>query len=112
MKKKSQKSLEKEKVKDWGRKIFERDGGRCQVCVSLGIDKDLGTHYNPHHIITKRCKDLRLDVMNGILLCFTHHTFGVMSAHNNALFFADWLKKNKKEQYDYLIEKIREMEKK
>jgi hypothetical protein len=47
---------------------------------------------------------------NGILLCSYCHKFAPDSPHQGSLEFILWLMKNKKEQYDYLMEKLEELQ--
>jgi len=100
MKIKSKKWIEREKLKEWRRLVLLRDKGMCQI----GKKKPNRIHI--HHIISRQVKELRYDVMNGIALCFYHHKVGVKSPHQNALFFSAWLRKNKPEQYKYLMKRI------
>ena len=88
--------------KEWSRKVKERDGFKCQI---NGCEK---TRLNSHHIIPWQYKETRTDLMNGITLCVSHHTFGKKSAHKNALWFSNWLRENKPDLYNYLMEKINE----
>jgi len=63
---------------------------------------------NVHHIVGKgRCRILRWDLANAMVLCPTHHTFGEISAHSKDYFglvaFNDWLGKHiGKKRLDYL----------
>jgi len=90
---KSKTSL-KNKCDDLWKKIIHLKG-YCEVC---------GTPYglNAHHIIGKVNYNLRWDIRNGCLLCITNHKFGKLSAHQNPLWFVDWLKKNRSKDYKYL----------
>ena len=63
---------------------------------------------HPHHIISelrvkRNFKDLISDMNNGILLCYYCHKASPGSAHQGPLEFFIWFKKNKKRQYDYLV---------
>ncbi len=97
MKTKSKKWIERENLRIWREEVLKRDKGICQIC------KKKPNRAHVHHIIPRQVKELKYDVMNGIVLCFNHHKVGVMSPHLNALFFALWLRKNKPEQYKYLM---------
>lgn len=97
--KKRMKTEEKIKEEEWKRNVFERDNHTCQIC-----EKKLeGKNKHPHHIIPKGFKPLRWDVMNGITLCYQHHKVNINSPHMNALWFSEWLKNEKFEQWDYLM---------
>ncbi len=102
MKVKSKKWSEREELKTWRNKVLERDNFKCQIC-----------QYKPskphvHHIIPKQDKELRYDINNGITLCFNHHKVGLHSPHQNSLFFSEWLKINKPNQFEYLLRRINE----
>ena len=107
--KKSKKTIEREKLQEWKRKIFERDNGQCQICVSQGKFKKLGKHYQTHHLLPRQLKEHKFDLMNGILLCYNHHKLGIYSAHNNGLWFTEWLKKYKLKQYNYCLKIIKKV---
>ena len=105
MKIKSKKWIERELLKEWRLKVLKRDNYTCQ------ISKKKPNRPQCHHILPRQIKELRYDVMNGIVLDFNHHKVGVRSAHQNALFFADFLRKNKPKQYKYLMRKMKQLEK-
>lgn len=97
MKKKSKKTIEREKHLIWRTGVLDRDKHKCQVCNRVkGV-------LHVHHIIPKQFKELRYDIKNGITLCFQHHKVGKLSAHQNALWFSDWLEANRLETYVHLI---------
>ena len=90
------------KDKAWRKIILEKDNFTCQMCGATD------NRLNAHHVIPKAaCKGdlnkLRCDPNNGICLCVRCHHFGEKSPHANALFFHQWLKENKYEQYEYLM---------
>ena len=68
---------------------------RCEVCGSR--DK-----LNSHHIVGRRNLMTRWDVRNCAVLCVSHHKFGLQSAHEDPLWFDEWLRKNRAEDYEYL----------
>jgi len=95
MNKKKQEKKERNKLdKEWKQQIKLRDVG----CVICGVSE----RANCHHIISRNIKELRHDVMNGILLCPSHHKWGTFSAHKNGLWFTNWLIEHRNEQYVYL----------
>ena len=57
---------------------------------------------NAHHIITRDNNNLRWDFRNGVLLCVKHHKYGNPCAHKNPIWFAEWLKQNRPDDYEYL----------
>ncbi len=97
MKIKSKKWLDREALKEWRKQVLERDKGVCQICLNKP------NKIQVHHIIPRQVKELRYDIKNGVCLCFNCHKVGRKSAHNNALFFSNWLRKNKPIQYRYLM---------
>lgn len=48
------------------------------------------------------------ELLNGVTLCPTHHKFGKYSAHKNSIWFAKFLKNNRKNQYDWAMENVGE----
>ena len=104
MKKKSKKWIEREKLNSWRLAVLERDNYTCQICKVKPLK------INVHHIIPRQFKETKYDINNGICLCFQHHKVGKYSPHLNSLYFYIWLKENKKEQFEYLIKKIKEKE--
>lgn len=97
MKIKSKKWIARENLRIWREQVLKRDKGICQIC------KKKPNKIHVHHIIPKQVKELKYDVMNGIALDFNCHKVGKNAAHQNSLFFSSWLKKNKPEQYKYLM---------
>ena len=97
MKIKSKKWIERENLRIWREEVLKRDKGLCQICMKKPNMQHI------HHIIPRKVKELRYDVMNGITLNFYYHKVGKNSAHQNALFFSSWLRKNKPKQYKYLM---------
>lgn len=93
--KKKRLTLRKKADKLWSKIIMKRNEGCCEVCGKEGT--------NPHHIIGKKNLTLRHDPRNGVLLCFTHHTGGKESAHNDPMWFMLWLGENRKEDFVYLL---------
>lgn len=92
---------------EWREAIKLRDNYQCQVC-KRHLDSPVAMHV--HHIIPREFKQLKTDINNGILLCVTHHKWGKYSAHLNALWFSDWLQKNKNSTYNYLLQKLEELQ--
>jgi hypothetical protein len=86
----------------WSRTIKERDGYKCIVC---GNTQKL----NSHHILSKfSFKEYSLCLDNGICLCAGRcHMFGRYSAHQNSIFFAEWLRNNRPELYKIAIGRLK-----
>lgn len=98
----TQKSLNKQLLKEWSLKIRERDKHLCQICKSSKT-------IQAHHIIPKSIKETRFSLQNGISLCYSCHEVGRYSAHKNAIFFAEWLRSYKPEQYKFVVEILKEL---
>ena len=105
-KKRSAKKIVFDKCDDLWKWIMHQKG-YCEVCgppeevpyVEFGKTvKGL----DAHHIITRGNLNLRWDLRCGVLLCKSHHKFGRYSAHGHLPWFAEWLKKNRAEDYEYL----------
>ena len=76
----------------------------CEVCGKpppFKENEEMGNH-NAHHIITKKNHNLRWDIRNGANLCPSCHKFGNPSAHGNPIWFAEWLKSHRADDYEYL----------
>ena len=80
--------------------VKERDNNQCCICGQSGL-------LHVHHILPKeRFKDLRFELNNLIVLCPKHHMFSRWSAHKNGIFFSEWLKQNRPNQYKYIQERV------
>jgi len=100
---KSEKTIAREKHKEWREKVLIRDNYKCQLC------KRIDGVLNVHHLIPKQFKEFIYDEDNGIVLCFQHHKFGKFSPHQNAVFFCRWLQAVKPMLYAYVITKLNGM---
>jgi hypothetical protein len=81
----------------WSLAVKKRAGYKCEVC---GIGES--GHLNSHHIVGRRNRMVRWDVRDGVCLCVKHHRFGIESAHEDPLWFREWLEENRWEDYAYL----------
>ena len=95
----SKKSIIAKRDKEWREAIKQRD--KCGAICKRSEGK-----LDAHHLIPKQFKECRWDLLNGILLCFQHHKVGKYSAHLNAIWFTNWLFNNRREQYDYVMRKL------
>ncbi len=78
----------------------------CEICATLPVEQRINyTQIHPHHIIGRGHHITRWDLLNRIWLCPTHHTLGRYSAHQNALWFASWMREIKPDIYEYLQRK-------
>ena len=83
----------------WSRRVRERD--KCyQICGAK--EKRL----NAHHLVPRQFLEFRHELDNGIALCVHCHNFGKFSAHKNPLWFANWLKLNKENDYTKAMVRI------
>ena len=95
----SRKTLKNKCDKLWS--VIIRSGRVCEICGRPARD--------PHHVVGRKNHILRWDIRNGVRLCFTHHTGGNKSAHNDPLWFMDWFKKHRPDDYEYLLKKKNEI---
>ena len=79
----------------WSEAVKKRAGHKCEVC---GTSEGL----NSHHIIGRTNRTTRWDVRNGVSLCVSHHKFGRQSAHEDPLWFKEWLEDERWEDVLYL----------
>lgn len=84
----TKKSLKKKMDVLWSKLI--RSKGACEVCG--------GSPDNAHHIVGRINYALRWDLKNGICLCVGCH----FKAHNNPMWFMDWLWDRRPGDYLYL----------
>lgn len=94
MKKPSRKYLKNKADRLWSERIRERNNGKCEVCGRPAT--------NPHHIIGRKNLALRHDLRNGCLLCYQCHVGSKVSAHNDPLWFMDWVERERPTDYKYL----------
>ena len=86
----------------WSKEVRQRDDNKCVIC---GKEK----YIQAHHILPKRFfRNFALEIDNGISLCPAHHCFGKFSAHMNSVWFSEWLKNNRPEQYNIALERLKE----
>ena len=79
----------------WSLAVKKKANNRCEVCHKA-------QSLNSHHIVGRRNLQVRWDIRNGVCLCVKHHKFGVESAHEDPLWFREWLEENRWEDYSYL----------
>jgi ribosomal protein S27AE len=87
--------------------LVRREWQCCPVCGNANIQA--------HHLLTKGAyPQYRHELMNGIGLCYTHHTAhvpGHPSAHGSPRAFDDWLKEHYPDRYEWLQQARRRDEK-
>ena len=79
--------------------LIIRSKGYCEMC-----GKNTG-QLQTHHIIGRINYQLRWDTRNGICLDSSCHTFSQTSAHNNPIYFINWFKSMRPDDYEYLLTK-------
>ena len=87
------------KLKEWSMLVRKRDNNTCQMCGNKGL-------VHAHHILPRTIKEYCLDLDNGITLCFSCHKMGNKSAHQNAIYFSNWLKMAKPYLYNTAMNKM------
>ena len=87
-------------LKEWRDKLIERDDG-CIICGETN-------HMNAHHLIpfSKKYEKWNHDVDNGVMLCPTHHMWGIDSAHKNPFWFFLWMKIHRDEQLELALNRL------
>jgi hypothetical protein len=94
------KKADKKALENWKQTIRQQVGNKCEVCNSEGI-------LNVHHILPKeRYQEFKIEPMNGVLLCQSHHKFGKISAHRNGIWFAKWLSEKHPDKYKWAQENL------
>lgn len=100
VKKKRKKQPNRKALTTWSSAVRARDNHTCIVC---GNPKYL----NAHHILQKsRYPEYKLEVDNGVSLCAGCHNFKRLSAHQNAIWFSEWLKANRPELFQIALSRI------
>ena len=93
----------------WSVKVRERDGGKCIHCGFVAgtlNDKGNAVKCDAHHLLTKFSKNnpLKFDIRNGVTLCPSCHKFSnVFSAHHCPILFAEWIRLNRSDQYQFVL---------
>ena len=100
----SKKTLKNKLDKAWSQLVKLQAGNKCEVC---GNSETL----NSHHVVGRRNLRLRWEVINGVCLCVKHHKFGNQSAHENPVWFEDWLKENRGQDLKLIRSTMNEIQK-
>jgi hypothetical protein len=73
-----------------------RRGPRAGLPVMINL--------NAHHLLDRdKHREHRTDRRNGICLCPRHHKFGRYSFHRSPIWAAEWLRRNRPEQYAWAV---------
>ena len=91
----TKKQLTKKLDEAWSVACKKKADFKCEVCGATN-------YLNSHHIVGRRNRTLRWDLRNSVCLCVLHHKFGIESAHEDPLWFREWLEENRWEDYQYL----------
>lgn len=79
---------------------FIRDNGKCIICDSIKLP-------NAHHLINRHHYGTRWEYQGQVLLCSLHHKFSkIMSAHGTPINFSEWLRINRPDQYQWVLDNI------
>lgn len=71
---------------------------------------DCSYQLDAHHLISRKLGSTRHCIENGIILCASHHTISdTMSAHGAPLAFADWMQEHRRDQYDWVRARRRQV---
>ena len=92
---------------EWAKKVKERDHHTCRKCGTRYPSKARGLH--AAHIFSRRYKNTRHDILNGLTLCTYDH---IGWAHVNPLEFHEWAKQQLGEEtYEALRLRAQEVKK-
>ena len=84
----------------WSKNVREHDNNKCCICGRT-------EHLNAHHILEKKLfPEYMFCLENGVTLCAKHHSFSHLSAHRNPVFFSEWLKHNRPNQFQWVLSKM------
>lgn len=99
----SKTSQVRKQLSEWSLAIRTRDSHTCALC-GRSTQSDSSLRLNAHHILPKKFfPEYQFEMWNGVSLCPKCHTFGKFSAHKNGVFFAEWLKHSRPEQYEEVV---------
>jgi len=102
MNKRRAKRIAKHKaLKQWSIDVRNRDNNQCVICSRK-------EYLQSHHILPKNgYPEFMLEVINGVCLCPKDHKFGSRkSAHRDPMWFAEWLREHRPEQYQWIKAKL------
>lgn len=100
----SKKGLKKKLDGLWSELVKQEAGNKCEVCSKK-------EYLNSHHIVGRRNLRLRWELYNGVCLCPGCHTFKRDSAHQNPIWFDEWLRDNRAEDYKLVKKTMNEIKK-
>jgi len=90
----------KNALHQWSIDVRKRDGDKCIICGATD-------RLNSHHVLDKLFyKSISLELNNGVCLCPAHHKYSIKSAHKNALWWVEWLRVNRPEQYAWCLNQM------
>ena len=69
-------------LKLWREAAMLRAGEKCALCPNTD-------RLNCHHYFGRKNRQLRWDIDNAVILCYTHHVGGKYSAHNDPEWFRE-----------------------
>jgi hypothetical protein len=103
----SKKGLKKKLDELWSELVKQESGYKCEVCGKSNTEAPL----NSHHMVGRRNLRLRWEVYNGVALCSGCHVFKTQSAHQNPVWFDEWLRENRSEDYKLVKQTMNEIKK-
>lgn len=93
-------------LKLWKSKVRERAGNQCELFGCRNTHRTAQLH--PHHLEGRRTMSCRYLLGNGVLLCASHHTMGLDSAHNSPIWFEEKMLNVRPGKDRELLRQIRE----
>ena len=97
----------KDKYKEFVLQVKTRDNYTCQICNKT-FESPLAIQ--AMHILSKEnYPELKYDVMNGLTGCFRDHKNSRLSTHLDGFAFVLWFQEKFPDRYEYLKNKLKEI---
>lgn len=93
----------------WSLAVRSRANNKCEYCGCAIGEKGKGenpiTKVDAHHLVSRYMKDspLKFSINNGISVCVWCHKFSEDSFHQSPITTMDWLIKNQKWKFDFVL---------
>jgi hypothetical protein len=105
MKSKRQKSADDPRSKYWLSKADSAWGQHVHSRYSrCAVNDHCAGNLEAHHLLSRSIRATRHDPENGVILCSLHHKYSPhLSPHAAPLQFAEWLRVNLPEKYEWVM---------
>lgn len=95
--KKLEKKERNKKDKEWREALKLEFDSKCIICGRTEF-------VHAHHLFPREIKELRHEVLNGVLLCAKHHKYDYkISAHKNPISFLEFYNIRYNERFNKLL---------